>query len=214
MSVEIADALRGMSGMDQEGIDRRLVEVDGTPQKARLGGNAMVAVSMAALHAAAAAAGQPLWRYVAGSGEPTLPMPMIQIFGGGAHAGRRVDIQDFLIVPIGARSFDHAMVITAAVYGAAGRIMSERGTLHGVADEGGWWPDFASTTDALDTLVLSIERAGLRPGVDAAIAIDVAASQLRRGNRYTFAAERRELHERRARGSAARVVPCLSHHLC
>ncbi len=193
VSLEIADALRGMSGMDQEGIDRRLVEVDGTPQKARLGGNATVAVSMAALHAAAAAAGQPLWRYVAGSGEPTLPMPMIQIFGGGAHAGRRVDIQDFLIVPIGARSFDHAMVLTAAVYRAAGRIMSERGTLHGVADEGGWWPDFTSTTDALDTLVLSIERAGLRPGVDAAIAIDVAASQLRRGNRYTFAAEGREL---------------------
>ena len=193
ISREIAGALRGMPAMDQESIDRRLIELDGTPQKARLGGNAIVAVSMAALHAAANAAGQPLWRYLSGTRRPSLPMPMIQIFGGGAHAGRRVDVQDFLIVPIGARSFDRAMVMTSAIYSAAGRIMAERGTLHGVADEGGWWPDFASTADALETLVLSIERAGLRPGADAAIAIDVAASQLRRGDGYALAAERREL---------------------
>jgi enolase len=192
VSVEIARALRGMPGMDQASIDRRLVELDGTRQKERLGGNATVAVSMAALHAAASAAGQPLWQYVAGDGRPTLPMPMIQIFGGGAHAGRRVDVQDFLIMPIGARTFDQAIVMTAEVYAAAGRIMAERGALHGVADEGGWWPDFRSSRDALDTLVAAIERAGLRPGVDAAIAIDVAASQLRNGSRYRFAADGRE----------------------
>ena len=193
VSTDIAEALRGMPALDQQAIDRRLVELDGTPQKARLGGNATVAVSMAALHAGAAAAGEPLWRHLAAGATPTIPMPMIQIFGGGAHAGRRIDIQDFLIVPIGADSFDRAMVMTADVYAAAGRIMAARGALHGVADEGGWWPDFSSNVDALDTLVAAIEQAGLGPGTDAAIAIDVAASQLRKGSRYVLAAERREL---------------------
>ncbi len=193
VSTEIAEALRGMPALDQQAIDRRLVELDGTPQKARLGGNATVAVSMAALHAGAAAAGEPLWRHLAAGATPTIPMPMIQIFGGGAHAGRRIDIQDFLIVPIGADSFDRAMVMTADVYAAAGRIMAARGALHGVADEGGWWPDFSSNVDALDTLVAAIEHAGLVPGTDAAIAIDVAASQLRKGSRYVLAAEQREL---------------------
>jgi len=107
-----------------------------------------------------------------------------------------VDVQDFLIVPIGAATFDGAMAMTAEVYAAAGRIMADRGTLHGVADEGGWWPDFSSTVQALDTLVKAIERAGLKPGIDAAIAIDVAASQLRHGTRYRFAAEGRELTSR------------------
>ena len=193
VSSEIADALRGMPSIDQEAIDRRLIELDGTPQKSRLGGNATVAVSMAALHASAVAAREPLWRYVAAGASPTLPMPMIQIFGGGAHAGRRIDVQDFLIVPIGAASFDEAMTMTAAVYEAAGRIMAERGMLHGVADEGGWWPDFRSNREALETLVVAIERAGLRPGVDAALAIDVAATQLRKGSRYVLGAEEREL---------------------
>ena len=193
VSTEIAGALRGMSAMDQAAIDRRLIELDGTPQKSRLGGNATVAVSMAAVHAAAAAAGEPLWRYLAAGGTPTLPMPMIQIFGGGAHAGRRIDIQDFLIVPIGATSFDGAMAMTADVYAAAGRIMAGRGAMHGVADEGGWWPDFSSRHEALDALVAAIEQAGLRPGIDASIAIDVAASQLQKDARYLLAAEGREL---------------------
>jgi enolase len=193
VSTEIADALRGMAAMDQRPIDRRLAELDGTRQKARLGGNALVAVSMAALHAAAAAAGEPLWRHVAAGNTPVMPMPMIQIFGGGAHAGRRIDVQDFLVVPIAATTFDHAMMMTAEIYGAAGRIMAGRGTLHGVADEGGWWPDFSSSREALDTLVLAIERAGFKPGADVAIAIDVAASQWRNGSRYVLAAERREV---------------------
>ena len=193
VSTEIADALRGMPAMDQKAIDQRLIELDGTPQKARLGGNATVAVSMAVMHASAAAEGEPLWRYAAAGNSPRLPMPMIQIFGGGAHAGRRIDIQDFLIVPIGATTFDAAMVMTAGIYDAAGRLMAQRGTLHGVADEGGWWPDFSSSREALDTLVVAIERAGLGPGIDAAIAIDVAATQLRKGSRYVLAAEQREL---------------------
>lgn len=193
VSGEIATALRGLSILDQGAIDRRLIELDGTPNKARLGANATVAVSMAALHAAAAARGEPLWRHLAEGREPTLPMPMIQIFGGGAHAGRRVDIQDFLIVPVGASTFDEAISMAARIYRAAGQMMAARGRLHGVADEGGWWPEFSSNGEALDTLVAAIERAGLRPGIDAAMAIDVAASQLRHGSTYRFAADDREM---------------------
>jgi enolase len=201
VSREIANALRGMPVMDQAAIDRTLIDLDGTPNKARLGGNAIVAVSMAAAHAAAAARAIPLWRHLAGETERTLPMPMVQIFGGGAHAGRRVDIQDFLVIPIGAATFDEAISIAVRIYESAGRIMAERGGLHGVADEGGWWPEFSSNSDALDALVLAIERAHLKPGVDAAIAIDVAASQLRQGpstllgagSRYRFASEGREM---------------------
>jgi enolase 1/2/3 len=190
---EIAAALAGMGVADQQAIDRRLIELDGTPNKARLGGNATIAVSLAALHAAAAAAGMPLWRHLAGDQPVSLPMPMIQIFGGGAHAGHRVDIQDFLVVPVAARSFDEALAMTAEIYRAAGRVMAERGRLKGVADEGGWWPEFAGNREALDTLVLAIERAGFAPGSEIGIAIDVAASQFYRGGRYRLAADGVEL---------------------
>jgi enolase len=178
---------------DQNAIDRRLIELDGTPNKARLGGNATIAVSMAAIHAAAATSGEPLWRNLAAGSEVTLPMPMIQIFGGGAHAGRRVDIQDFLIVPTGAASFDEALLMAARVYRAAGEIMADRGRLRGVADEGGWWPEFASNAEALDTLVEAIDRATLRSGEEIGIAIDVAASQFYSGGRYRLAADGVEL---------------------
>ena len=190
---EIAAALRSMPIADQTAIDRKLIDLDGTPNKARLGGNAIVAVSMAALHAATTARGEPLWRTLAEGGQVSLPMPMIQIFGGGAHAGRRVDIQDFLIIPTGAASFDEAISMAARVYRAAGEIMADRGRLRGVADEGGWWPEFGSNAEALDTLVEAIERAGFAPGDEVGIAIDVAASQFRRGNRYRLAADGIEL---------------------
>ena len=193
---EIAEALHGQSVLDQEAIDRRLIALDGTPNRARLGGNAMVAVSMAALHAAAAFERKPLWRHIAGADrEPMLPMPMMQIFGGGAHAGGRVDIQDFLIVPIGALSFDEALSMAVRVYAAAGQIMSKRGALRGVADEGGWWPEFDTNRDALDALMAAFELAHVKPGVDAAIALDVAASQLRSSSAsmYRFRTEAREM---------------------
>jgi enolase len=190
---EIATALRGMPIADQSAIDRRLIELDGTPNKARLGGNATIAVSMATLHAGAAARYEPLWRVLAEGGPVSLPMPMIQIFGGGAHAGRRIDIQDFLIIPIGAASFDQALAMAARVYRAAGQIMADRGHLRGVADEGGWWPEFGSNAEALDTLVEAVERAALRPGEDVGIAIDVAASQFSDGSGYRLGADRVEL---------------------
>jgi enolase 1/2/3 len=190
---EIDRALKGRCAADQKEVDACLIELDGTPQKARLGGNATIAVSMAVAHAAAHAAHMPLWRHLLGAAPAQLPMPMIQIFGGGAHASRRIDVQDFLIIPVAAQSFDEATAIAAEVYRAAGELMAERGLLRGVADEGGWWPEFVSNEEALDQAVQAIERAGYRPGEDVALALDVAASQLRKLSRYQFAADRHEM---------------------
>ncbi len=190
---EIAAALEGRDPFDQAAVDACLVELDGTPTKGRLGGNALVAVSLAALHAAAASRGLPLWRHLAGEAGVTIPLPEIQIFGGGAHAGRRTDIQDFMVMAPRAENFAEALEVTAEVYRAAGQVMAERGLLQGVADEGGWWPAFASNEEALDTLVLAIERAGFAPGAEVAISLDVAASEFGRDGRYRLALDSREL---------------------
>jgi len=190
---EIAAALRGIEAAEQTRVDQTLIELDGTPDKSRLGSNACVAVSMAAAHAAAAAAGKPLWRYLLGGRQALLPLPEIQIFGGGAHAGGRVDVQDFLLVAPGAERFEQALEWTAEVYHAAGAIMAARGALSGVADEGGWWPAFSTNEQALEVLVQAIEVAGLRPGEQVAIALDVAASQFGRNGRYRLGLEGREL---------------------
>ena len=162
------------------------------PIKARLGGNALTAVSLAVLAAGAASRGLPLWRRLADEGAVTIPLPEIQIFGGGAHAGRRVDIQDFMIIAPRAKTFAEALETTAEVYRAAGLIMAERGLLQGVADEGGWWPAFANNEEALDTLMRAIERAGYAPGEDVAISLDVAASEFGRDGRYRLGLEGRE----------------------
>jgi enolase len=172
----IAQALADANAEDQENIDRLLLDADGTPGKRRLGGNALIAVSMATLHAAAAAHGRPLWRYLA-PGATVLPLPEIQIFGGGAHAARRIDIQDLMVVCPTARCFAEALDRTAAIYRAAGAYLAGRHLLQGVADEGGYWPAFSSNEEALDALVRTIELAGLVPGSDAFISLDIAASQ-------------------------------------
>ena len=190
---EIARAVAGLRADEQAALDAALIALDGTPAKQRLGANATLAVSMAAAHAAAAANGMPLYRHLRGTGELLLPMPQIQIFGGGAHAGRRVDIQDFMVVCPGATSFSQALEWTAEVYRHAGLVMHDRGSLAGVADEGGWWPAFDTNEEALEALVLSIERAGLVPGEQVSIALDIAASDFGRGGRYTLGLERREL---------------------
>jgi enolase len=194
---EIARAVTGLDTADQAGLDARLVALDGTPNKSRLGANATLAVSMAAAHAAAAAAGEPLFVHLAEAeghtGDYILPLPQIQIFGGGAHAGRRVDIQDFLIVCPEAESFAQALDWTAEVYRAAGVLMREAGTLAGVADEGGWWPAFKTNEDALETLVAAIERAGFKPGKQVCIALDIAASEFGHGGSYTLGLEGRTL---------------------
>ena len=190
---EIATALSGADAAGQEAVDRILVDLDGTPDKGRLGGNALIAVSMAVAHAAAAAAGEPLWRHLGGETPGRMPVPQVQIFGGGAHAGRRVDIQDFMVVALAADSFDQALEWTAEVYRAAGRLMESAGTLQGVADEGGYWPVFATNEEGLETLVRAIEDAGFVPGDEIAVCLDVAASQLGGGGRYRLGLEGREL---------------------
>ena len=189
----IRDALRALSVSDQEAIDRRLVQLDGTPDKSRLGANALVAVSLACAQAAAASRKIPLWRHLAGDRRVALPVPQIQIFGGGAHARGRVDLQDYMIICIGAGSFAEALEWTAEVYAAAGRRLAKRGALQGVADEGGYWPSFKTNEEGLVELVGAIADAGLEPGVDAAIALDIAAGQLYRGGRYQLALEDRSL---------------------
>jgi enolase 1/2/3 len=189
----IRPALLGMRADDQFLIDQTLIALDGTPQKAKLGGNATIAVSMAAAQAAAASENVPLWRYLSGSNEPQLPMPMVQMFGGGAHAGRRIDLQDFLIVPLAATSFEQAIAMVAEVYSAGGALMAELDRLRGVADEGGWWPEFYSNEEALERMLQAIERARFRLGEDIGIAIDIAASQFGTNGKYKLAVDKEEL---------------------
>jgi enolase len=194
IAAEIAPALLGLDATEQAEIDQRLIFLDGTPEKRRLGANALIATSMAVAHAAAAGLGLPLWRHLAGDRVPgTLPLPEIQIFGGGAHAGRRVDIQDFMVIAVGATEYATALDWTAEVYAAAGRVLDEEGRLAGVADEGGYWPLFDTNEQALELLVRSIERAGRRPGEEVAISLDIAASEFGRDGRYRLSRDERDL---------------------
>jgi len=189
----IRDALRAMSAADQRAVDERLIELDGTPDKSRLGANAIVAVSLACAQADAAAQKIPLWKKLSGEKRVALPVPQVQIFGGGAHARGRVDIQDYMVICIGAGSFAEAIEWTAQIYHAAGARLAKKNLLQGVADEGGYWPAFKTNEEALAELVGAIADAGLEPGVDAAIALDIAATQLFRGGRYHLALENRSL---------------------
>jgi len=217
MSVEVAlavknvntvirDALRTLSASDQEAIDTRLIELDGTAEKRRLGANAMVAVSLACAQAAAASEKIPLWRHLAGERRVALPVPQIQIFGGGAHARGRVDVQDYMVICTGAGSFAEALEWTSQIYAAAGARLAKRGALAGVADEGGYWPAFKSNEEGLSELVGAISDAGLEPGVDAGIALDIAATQLFRGGRYHLALEGRSLTAEQMHAMLARWV--------
>ena len=179
----IREAITGLDATDQAALDRALIELDGTPNKSRLGGNATVATSIAALSLAAASAGLPAWRYLSQGRPVRVPMPQIQIFGGGAHAGGRIDIQDLMVMPIGAHSFDEALCWVAEVYRAAGNILSRMHRRAGVADEGGWWPWFDSNEEAIEILARSIEEAGYQHD-QVAIALDMAASQFGSKGRY------------------------------
>lgn len=191
---EIATALRGSDVFDQAGIDKKLIELDGTANKSRLGANAILPVSMAVSRAAAAAVNQPLYEYLGKGHGVLLPIPEIQIIGGGAHANWRNDVQDFLLIANGARSFSEVMEITHNVYHATGDLLRKRNKYYGVADEGGFWPDFNSNSEALDLLVEAITAAGYTPGRDASIALDIAASDLydEGSKRYRFRSENRE----------------------
>jgi enolase 1/2/3 len=189
----IAKSLRGLDSADQLKVDQTLILLDGTPNKSQLGGNAMIAVSMAVAKAAAATLGEPLYRYLGGDEAILIPLPEIQIFGGGAHAERRVDVQDFMIVAVAAQSFDEALEMTAEVYLMAGKMMADSGKLLGVADEGGYWPAFDTNEQALEMLVRVIEKAGYIPGEQVAISLDIAASQFYREGRYRLGVEGKDV---------------------
>jgi enolase len=193
VQTRIRDGLRALSVADQQKLDARLIDLDGTSDKSRLGANAMVAVSLACAQAAAASSKLPLWKYLAENRRVALPVPQIQIFGGGAHARGRCDVQDYMVICIGAGSFAEALEWTAQIYAAAGKRLAKRGALHGVADEGGYWPAFKSNEEGLGELLGAISDAGLEPGADVAIALDIAASQLYRGGSYHLALEGRAL---------------------
>jgi enolase len=178
---ELGRALSGHDARDQAGVDTLMREVDGTPQLSRLGGNAILAISIAVARAAAMALGQPLHlrlAELAGTSEPRMPMPMVNILSGGLHAGRGMDVQDFLVIPVGASSYGEALEWACRVRDAAARLCSERGLPTLLADEGGLSPGFADSIEALDLMVRAIEGAGLHAGEDVAIALDIASSSL------------------------------------
>jgi enolase len=173
---EIAQRVTGMDAYDQPALDAALCELDGTPNKSRLGANAMLSVSMAVAQAAAQARGLPLFRSL-GDGN-LLPLPEIQIIGGGAHANWRTDVQDFLVIATGARTYAETLEITHNVYHAAADIFKERGRYYGIADEGGFWPEFDTNEEVFETFVEAIRRAGYTPGREASLSLDIAASDL------------------------------------
>jgi len=187
----IAPALMGMDITDQAGLDAALCRADGTPDKSHLGGNSTTAVSMACLWAASRQADLPLWRYLSGSDEVGLPLPEIQIFGGGAHAKGSVDLQDFLAIPNGASSFTQSLEWVAEVYHAAGKALTQQGKNLGVADEGGFWPQFGSNEGAIEALVKAIEAAGFQPGRDVSIGLDLASTQYHDNGVYHWRSENR-----------------------
>ena len=190
---EIAAAVTGLDADDQHGLDRAMLELDGTPNKARLGANAILGVSLAAARAAAAEDGMPVWRYLGGEAARILPVPMMNVLNGGAHADNRVDFQEFMVVPVGAPTFSEALRMGTEVFHALERHLHDRGLGTAVGDEGGFAPDLGSNEAALEALVAGIEAAGLRPGDDVGIALDPATSELFAGGEYRLEHEGRTL---------------------
>jgi len=190
---EIFDTLSGIDADDQGTVDRLLIELDGTPNKGRLGANAIVGVSLAVAKAAAEEAGLPLYRYLGGVHARTLPVPLINILNGGRHADNRIDIQEFMIMPVAADSLADALCTGAAVFHALKRQLSDAGHNTNVGDEGGFAPDLTSTEQALDFVMQAIEAAGHRPGEDVVLALDCAASEFFRDGSYLLKGEDRTL---------------------
>jgi len=183
---EIAQALIGMSALNQPGIDETLIELDGTPNKGRLGANAMLAVSLAVAKAAAADAGLSLFQYLGGVNARVLPVPMLNVINGGKHADNNVDIQEFMVMPIGAASFSEALRMGTEVFHHLKKVLKQRSFSTAVGDEGGFAPHLESNEDALSLLIEAIEAAGYVPGTDLAIALDAAATEFYKGDRYVM----------------------------
>ncbi|MEA2405855.1 MAG: enolase, partial [Thermoleophilaceae bacterium] len=190
---EIADAVRGLDAADQPALDRAMIELDGTPNKARLGANAILGVSLASAKAAAAESGMPLWRYLGGEAAHVLPVPMMNVLNGGAHADNKVDFQEFMVVPVGAASFGEGLRYGTEVFHALKKWLHERGLGTAVGDEGGFAPDLDSNESALEALLAGIQAAGYTPGEDLAIALDPATSEIYSDGAYDLAHEGRKL---------------------
>jgi len=190
---EIATAVRGQDAASQAALDRMLIALDGTPNKSRLGANALLAVSLAAAHASAADERLPLWRYLGGGSAHVLPVPMMNVLNGGAHADNHVDFQEFMIVPVGARSFSEGLRMGAEVFHHLKRTLHEQGLSTAVGDEGGFAPDLRSNEEALEALMSGIRAAGFVPGDQIAIALDPAVSELYRDGMYVLEHEDRRL---------------------
>ena len=190
---EIADAMRGLDPRDQRALDEALIALDGTPDKSRLGANAMLGVSMAAARAAANAAGQPLWRYLGSEQTHLLPIPAMNVLNGGVHADNPIDFQEFMIAPVGAESFAHALRMGSEVYHRLQTTLKQRGLASAVGDEGGFAPALDSNEAPLELLMEAIEAAGYLPGYDVAICLDPATSELFHDGRYELACEDRSL---------------------
>ena len=190
---EIAEAIAGRDGGDQEGLDRALIDLDGTPNKSRLGANAILGVSLAAARAAAAEAGQPLWRHLGGSDAHVLPVPMMNVINGGAHADNSVDFQEFMVVPVGAASFRDCLRMGTETFHHLKKHLHDRGLGGGVGDEGGFAPNLESNEAALEALIAAIEAAGYRPGEDLGIALDPAVSEIYADGSYVLEHEGRTL---------------------
>ena len=189
---EIRDAVQGMDAADQQALDRRLIELDGTDNKQRLGANAILAVSLAAARASAVASGQSLFRYLRTGGDFSMPVPMMNIINGGSHADNSVDIQEFMIMPVGAPSFSEALRHGAEVFHALKAVLLRRGLATAVGDEGGFAPDLPSNEAALETILAAVEHAGFKMGADIVLALDVASSEFHADGVYRLASENRD----------------------
>jgi enolase len=183
---EIRELLTGRSAEDQRAVDELLIESDGTPNKGRLGANAILGASLATARAAAVASGEPLFRFLGGPGADLLPVPQMNILNGGEHAPNNVDIQEFMVMPVGADSFSEGLRMGVEVFHHLKRVLSEQGKGTAVGDEGGFAPDLGSNEEAVEVVLRAIERAGYRPGEDMVLALDAAASELHDGGEYVF----------------------------
>jgi enolase len=190
---EIAEEIVGFDALEQVGIDRTMIEMDGTPNKGRLGANAILGVSLAVAKAAAEATGQPLYRYVGGTSARVLPVPMMNIINGGAHADNPIDIQEFMILPVGADTIREAVRMGSEIFHTLKKALSAAGLATGVGDEGGFAPNLNSTRDALDFILKAIEKAGYHPGDDVYLGLDCAATEYFKNGRYELAGEGKSL---------------------
>jgi enolase len=190
ISKVIAPKLLGMEALDQASVDHAMIELDGTKAKSRLGANAILGVSLAVARAAAAETSQPLYRYIGGANACVLPVPLMNIINGGAHADNRLDLQEFMIMPVGAARFSEALRMATEVFHTLKALLKKRGLNTAVGDEGGFAPDLGSNEEALSLIVQAIEEAGYRPGRDIALALDAAASEFYEKGRYVLAAEK------------------------